>query len=49
MARRVRQIRWKGKDIGIVPVPKAAAADVEARVALIQALIPWRWTGCTKN
>jgi putative transposase len=40
MARKVRQIRRKGKTIGIVPVPKTAAPDVEARVALIQALIP---------
>lgn len=40
MACKVRQIRRKGKDIGIVPVPKAAAPDVDARVALIQALIP---------
>jgi transposase-like protein len=40
MACKVRQIRRKGKDIGIVPVPKAAVPDVDARVALIQALIP---------
>jgi transposase-like protein len=40
MARKVRQMRRKGKDIGIVPVPQRAAPDVEARVALIQALIP---------
>ena len=40
MARKVRQIRRKGKAIGIVPVPKAAAPEVDARVALIQALIP---------
>jgi transposase-like protein len=40
MARKVRQIRRKGKDIGIVPVPSTAAPDVDARVALIQALIP---------
>src|SRR6516165_11976716 len=40
MARKVRQIRRKGKDVGIVPVPQTAAPDVEARVALIQALIP---------
>ena len=40
MACKVRQIRRKGKAIGIVPVPKAAAPEVDARVALIQALIP---------
>jgi len=41
MARKVRQIRQKGKHVGIVPVPRTAAApDVEARAALIQALIP---------
>jgi hypothetical protein len=40
MARKVRQIRQKGKGIGMVPVPKTAAADMDARVALIQALIP---------
>jgi len=40
MARKVRQMRRKGKDVGIVPVPQTAAPDVEARVALIQALIP---------
>jgi len=40
MARKVRQIRQKGKDVGMVPVPQTAAPDVEARAALIQALIP---------
>src|SRR5262249_29229635 len=40
MAWKVRQIRRKGKDVGIVPVPKTAAPDLDARVALIQALIP---------
>ncbi len=40
MTRKVRQIRRKGKDVGIVTVPKTAAPDLEARVALIQALIP---------
>src|SRR5262249_4461853 len=40
MACKVRQIRRKGKDVGIVSVPKTAGPDVEARVALIQALIP---------
>lgn len=40
MARKVRQIRRKGKDVGIVPVPMTAAPDVDTRIALIQALIP---------
>ena len=40
MARKVRQMRRKGKDIGIVPVPVTTAPDWSARVALIQALIP---------
>lgn len=40
MARKVRQIRRKGKDIGIVPVPMTAAPDLDTRIALIQALIP---------
>jgi putative transposase len=40
MARKVRQVRQKGKHIGSVAVPKTAAPDVEARAALIQALIP---------
>jgi transposase-like protein len=40
MARKVRQIRRKGKDIGIVAVPSTAAPDFDARIALIQALIP---------
>ena len=40
MARKVRQIRRKGKDIGIVPVPATATAELDARIALIQALIP---------
>jgi putative transposase len=40
MARKVRQIRRKGKDIGIVPVPATAAPDWHTRIALIQALIP---------
>jgi hypothetical protein len=39
MACKVRQIRRKGKDIGIAPVPRTAP-DVEARIALIQALMP---------
>lgn len=40
MARKVRQIRRKGKDLGMVPVPSTAAPDLDARIALIQALIP---------
>ncbi len=40
MAWKVRQVRRKGKDIGMVPVPRAAAPDLDARVALIQALMP---------
>jgi putative transposase len=40
MARKVRQIRGKGKAIGIVPVPAATAPDWSTRMALIQALIP---------
>ena len=40
MARKVRQIRRKGKIIGIVPVPATAAPDWNTRIALIQALIP---------
>lgn len=40
MARKVRQIRRKGKDIGMVPVPATAAPDWSTRIGLIQALIP---------
>jgi putative transposase len=40
MARKVRQMRRKGKDIGMVPVPAATAPDWSTRMALIQALIP---------
>ena len=40
MARKVRQIRQKEKDVGLVPVPVSVAPDVATRVALIQALIP---------
>ena len=40
MARKVRQIRRKGKDIGIVPATATATAELDARIALIQALIP---------
>jgi hypothetical protein len=46
MARKVRQIRRKGKDIGIVPVPATTAPDWSTRMALIQALIP---VGCTSR
>src|ERR1700692_3955309 len=40
MARKVRQIRQKGKAISIVPVSSTAAPDLDTRIALIQALIP---------
>lgn len=40
MAHKVRQIRRRGKDVGVVPVPVRTAPDVDTRVALIQALIP---------
>ena len=40
MARKVRQIRRKGKNVGIVPASTTAAPDLDTRVALIQALIP---------
>jgi putative transposase len=40
MARKVRQIRRKGKDLGMVPVPSTDAPNLDARIALIQALIP---------
>ena len=40
MARKVRQIRRKGKHIGLTPVPLNAVPELEARVAMIQALIP---------
>ena len=40
MARKVRQIGRKGKDVSLRAVPGNAAPDLEARVALIQALIP---------
>ena len=40
MARKVRQIRQKGKAISIMPVPSTAAPDLDTRIALIQALIP---------
>lgn len=40
MARKVRQIRRKGKAIDLRTVSRAAAPTVDARIALIQALIP---------
>jgi hypothetical protein len=40
MARKVRQIRRKGKHVGLVPAPVTTAPDTDARIALIQALIP---------
>jgi len=40
MARKVRQIRRKGKHVGVVPVPGTTAPDLDIRLALIQALIP---------
>ena len=40
MARKVRQIKRKGKDVSLRAVPVTAAPDLDARVALIQALIP---------
>ena len=40
MARNVRQIRRKGKHVGIASVPPTAAPDFDTRMALIQALIP---------
>jgi transposase-like protein len=40
MARTVRQIRKKGKRQPMAPVAVATVAEVDARVALIQALIP---------
>jgi transposase-like protein len=40
MIRKVRQIRKKGKDFGLAPVSLAVAPEIDARVAMIQALIP---------
>src|SRR2546428_9248650 len=40
MARKVRQMRRKGKQVGLVPAPVTTAPDIDARIALIQALIP---------
>ena len=40
MARKVRQIRRKGKQVEIASVPPTAAPECDTRMALIQALIP---------
>ena len=40
MARKVRQIGRKRKDVSLRAVPVTAAPDLDTRVALIQALIP---------
>ena len=40
MARKVRQMRRKGKHIGLVPAPVMPVPTISSRVALIQALIP---------
>jgi transposase-like protein len=40
MARKVRQMRRKGKHVGLVPAPVTTPPDIDARIALIQALIP---------
>lgn len=40
MARKVRQIRRKGKQVGITAVAPTAVPDFDTRMALIQALIP---------
>jgi transposase-like protein len=40
MARKVRQIRRKGKQVRIASAPSTAAPDFDTRMALIQALIP---------
>ena len=40
MARKVRQMRRKGKRVGLVPAPAMAIPSISSRVALIQALIP---------
>jgi len=37
------------KDIGLLPVPNTAAPDVDARVALIQALIPVALDPCAES
>ena len=40
MARKVRQLRRKGKQVALAPAPGTTVPDIDARVALIQALIP---------
>ena len=40
MARKVRQMRRKGKQVALTPAPGTAAPDIDARGALILALIP---------
>jgi putative transposase len=40
MARKVRQMRRKGKHIGLVSAPSLSVPTISSRVALIQALIP---------
>ena len=40
MARKVRQIRGKGKHVGLERAPVMPAPDIDTRIALIQALIP---------
>ena len=40
MARKVRQIRGKGKHVGLVSAPSTTAPAIDTRIALIQALIP---------
>lgn len=40
MARKVRQMRRKGKHVGLVPAPAMPVPTISSRVALIQALIP---------
>jgi hypothetical protein len=35
MARKVRQMRRKGKQVGLMPAPGTPALDIDARVALI--------------
>jgi len=38
MARKVRQMRRKGKRVGLVPVPATTAPDIDARVAAFKSL-----------
>ena len=40
MARKVRQMRRKGKHVGLVSAPSLSIPTISSRVALIQALIP---------